>query len=118
MRVLLVEDHAALARISTDLLRDVYGHEVQYAPNGRAALDLVAAVVPDIVLIDLNLPDMDGYELAAQLRANPRFDAAVLIALSGFGKTLNDAAATAAGIDAQFRKPMDFSLLATLKRRH
>ena len=117
MKVLLVEDHPALARISCDLLRDVHGHDVHYAADGGTALSLAHANTPDIVLIDLNLPDMTGYELAARLRAQPQFERTVLVALSGFGSVLNRDAAAANGIDAQFRKPMDFGLLPTLVRR-
>ena len=116
MKVLLVEDHPALARISCDLLRDVHGHDVAYAPDGKSALTIAAPFAPDIVLIDLNLPDMDGYQLAMRLRADPRLARAVLVALTGFGCALNPNDAAAAGIDALYRKPMDFGILPTLTR--
>ena len=117
MKVLLVEDHPALARISCDLLRDVYGHEVTYAPDGRTALLAAVACEPDLALIDLNLPDMNGYELAARLRAQARLAGTILVALTGFGLPLSPSEAEASGIDAVFRKPMDFELLPTLRRR-
>lgn len=117
MKVLLIEDHSALARVSCDLLRDVHGHDVECAHSGAEALACAARFAPDIVLMDLNLPDINGYDLAVRLRARPELKDAVFVALTGFGHGLSIASATDAGIDAQFRKPMDFALLPTIKRR-
>ena len=117
MKILVVEDHAALARISCDLLRDVHGHDVAYAATGQAALGAAATFLPDLVLIDLNLPDISGYELATQLRAQPRFDRTVLVGVSAFGATGSAAEPSAGALDVQLRKPMDFAALAQLKRK-
>jgi two-component system CheB/CheR fusion protein len=116
MKLLLVEDHPAVARISCDLLRDVHGHDVEHAATGVAALAAATLMTPEIVLIDLNLPDMNGYELAARLRAQPQFERTLLVALTGFGNVVDSERAAAAGIDAHFRKPMKFELLPGLKR--
>lgn len=116
MKILLVEDHPGLAEISCRLLRDLYGHEVRLAPTGGEALAAAGAEVPDLVLIDLNLPDMNGYEIARRLRQDPAFDRTVLVAVSGFGNVVDDDRAKEVGIDAHFRKPMDFDVLDQLKR--
>jgi CheY-like chemotaxis protein len=115
-KVLLVEDHPGLAKVSCDLLRR-YGHEVHHALNGEAALAAAAAISPDIVLLDLALPDMHGYKLAESLRRLPGGDRPILVALTGFGLTGDEAQSLAAGIDAHFRKPMDFGELTRLQRR-
>ena len=117
MKVLLVEDHPSLARISCDLLRDVHGHDVVHAATGAEAEALAESFGPEIVVIDLNLPDMTGYELAQRLRGRPQFADTVLVALTGFGNVVNAEHAQRAGFDAQYRKPMDFEELPRLKRK-
>jgi len=116
MKVLLVEDHLGLAKASCDLLRH-HGHEVHHAANGADALTLAAATSPEIVLLDLNLPDMHGYRLAERLRQLPDGDQTILVALTGFGLTGDETQSLAAGLDAHFRKPMDFGELPHLRRR-
>lgn len=116
MKVLLVEDHAGMANISCDLLRRRYGHEVEHAATGHAALESLKKNIPDVVLLDLSLPDMHGYGLAEKIRANSDFDRTILVALTGFGLTGNPELSRAAGIDAHYRKPMDFGELTKIKR--
>lgn len=117
MKILLVEDHDGLAKISCDLLREKFGHEVEHANCGEAALACAAKSVPEIVLLDLNLPDMHGYGLAERLRQKPEFANTILIALTGYGLTGDPERSAAVGIDAHFRKPMDFSELPKIQRR-
>ena len=116
MKILLVEDHAVLAEMSCCVLRDLHGHEVEHAANGADALRRAERFSPDLMLIDINLPDTDGYELAQRLRGNVAFEKSVLVALTGWGNLVDEARAKAAGFDAHFRKPMDFDLLPTLTR--
>jgi len=115
-KIILVEDHPDLAEISASLLREVHGHEVRVARTGTGALAAAQAGQVDLMLIDLNLPDMDGFELARRLRADPRFQSTVLVALTGFSNDEIAPRARAAGFDAYYRKPMDFDLLDTLGR--
>jgi CheY-like chemotaxis protein len=117
MKVLLVEDHPGLAKISCDLLRDTFGHDVQHVSTGQAAYEAALKFMPDLVLLDLSLPDMHGYRLAEQFRAQPCFDRTILVALTGYGMTGDAELSKAAGIDAHYRKPMDFSELAGIKRQ-
>ncbi len=116
MKILVVEDHAAVAEITCSLLREVHDHEVVHATTGAAALAAMERMPPDLVLLDINLPDMNGYEVAMQIRRNPRWQTLILVALSGFGHEVDPALARKAGIDAQFRKPMDFELLPQIRR--
>ena len=115
MKNLLVEDHPALTEITCNQLREIHDHEVRPVANGAAALTAIADFRPDLVLLDLHLPDMTGYEVARQLRADER-NAVVVVALTGFGSEIHPIHASESGIDAHFRKPMDFELLPTIKR--
>lgn len=116
MKILLVEDHAAVADISCSLLREVHEHEVVHAASGAAALAVMEQTRPDLVLLDINLPDISGYEVATRLRRDPQWQSTILVALTGFGNNVDPSRAKAAGIDAHFRKPMNFELLTTIKR--
>jgi CheY-like chemotaxis protein len=116
MKILLVEDHAAVAQISYDVLREVHEHDVTLVSSGAAALAAMDLVRPDLVLLDLNLPDMSGYEVAARLRVDQRWQSTIIVALTGFGSELYPQAAASSGIDAHFRKPMPFALLPSIKR--
>jgi CheY-like chemotaxis protein len=116
MKILLVEDHAVLANVTCSLLREVYEHDVTHAETGAAALAAMETVQPDLVLLDINLPDLTGYEVAACLRRDPRWQSTILVAITGFGSEVDPSLARASGIDAHFRKPMDFGLLPAIKR--
>lgn len=116
MKVLLIEDHAGLAKVSCDLLRQRYGHEVRHAATGQAALEAIPEFDPDLILLDLALPDGHGYRLAQQIRQLPSGDRAVLVALTAFALTGDEERSHAAGIDAHYRKPMDFAELPQIKR--
>jgi len=117
MKILLVEDHLALAEMSCRLLEDVHDHQVEHAATGARALELFPDFDPELVLVDINLPDMDGYDLARRIRQLPGAERTLLVALTGFGNIIDDTSAQAAGFDAHFRKPMNFDLLPSLRRR-
>lgn len=114
MKILLVEDHAAVAQMSCSLLREVHGHDARHAASGADALTALAEFQPEIVLVDLNLPDMSGYDLASAIRARPEFAGILLVALTGWGNLIESQRASSAGFDAKFRKPMDFAILESL----
>jgi len=117
MTVLLVEDHPGLAKISCDLLRDFFGHQVEHVATGAAAFATAMRSLPDLILLDLNLPDMHGYRLAEKLRAQRCLDRTIIVALTGHGITGNPQLSRAAGIDAHYRKPMDFGELVRIRRQ-
>jgi CheY-like chemotaxis protein/two-component sensor histidine kinase len=111
-RILLVEDNAD-ARQMLQMLLTLAGHEVDSAPDGVTGLEKAAANRPDIVLIDLGLPGLDGYEVARRLRAGGRSDLG-LIALTGYGQPNDRQAALAAGFDVHVVKPVDPSNLSAV----
>lgn len=116
MKVLLIEDHPGLAKVSCDLLRQRFGHDVRHVATGQAALATMPEFDPDLVLLDLNLPDGHGYRLAEQIRQLPSGQRAILVALTAFKLTGDAERSRAVGIDAHYRKPMDFAELTQLRR--
>ena len=112
-RVLVVDDHHDAAESLAMLLR-MSGHDVQVAQDGPMALSMAAALRPDIVLLDIGLPGMDGYELARRIRELPELAAVQLIAVTGHGREADRQAAAAAGFHAFITKPVDPEALARL----
>src|SRR5207244_3935960 len=116
LRVLIVEDNQDAAE-SLAMMLELWGHAVETASDGLAALELVARREPDVVLSDLGLPGMDGYELARRLRQRPGLQDAVLVALSGYGRDEDKCRALDAGFDHHLVKPPDLDVLAELLGR-
>jgi len=102
-RVLVVDDNEDAANMLGELLEDA-GHEVKTAYNGMDALRVANAFLPDVVLLDIGLPDMDGYEVARRLRSG-RAAGAVIAALTGWAQPQNAGRSEAAGIDVHLVKP-------------
>ena len=105
-RVLIVEDNAD-ARESLRLLLQLAGHEVETAEDGLSGLQKLTTLRPDVALIDLGLPGIDGYDLARRLRALPEARAMRLIAISGYGQAEDRRRALDAGFDLHITKPVD-----------
>src|SRR5215475_6124332 len=103
LRILIVEDQPDLA-ISLAMLLSLEEHESEIAPNGQAALERAVIKEPDVVLLDIGLPDMDGYEVARRLkqRANKRL---LIIALTGYGQEDDRGRFAEAGIHLHLLKP-------------
>ncbi len=112
-RVLVVEDNRDAALTLTQLLR-VLGHEVHVAFDGAEALQVAAAVRPHLVLLDIGLPRMNGYEVASRLRGTPGFERVVLAAITGWGQASDRAQALAAGFDHHLTKPPEPEALQAL----
>jgi signal transduction histidine kinase len=115
-RVLVVDDNVDAAELLGEMLRHM-GHEVTLAHDGAAALQAVAAVRPQIAILDIGLPVMDGYELAARLRADPEARQMRLVALTGYGRSSDAEKAKVAGFDYHFVKPLNLSQLVALLAR-
>jgi CheY-like chemotaxis protein len=116
MKILLVEDHEFLAQITCSILREIHEHDVEHAATAATALELAAHSAFDMALVDINLPDMDGYQLAERLRTFSHMSECVLVALTGIGSAINPERALAAGFDEFYSKPMDFGRLEKIKR--
>lgn len=109
-KILLVEDHEVLWDFLSRRLRR-HGFEVVLAHDGQQALDQVAAESPDIVLLDMDLPVMDGWTVARTLRKQEATVRLPVIALTAHAMAGDEAKALAAGCDGYHAKPVDFSLL-------
>ncbi len=105
-RILVVDDNQDVAESLAMLLRR-RGHEVRLAADGAAALALAREEAPDVVLLDLGLPGMDGHEVARRLRQQPGFDKALVVALTGSSSEDDRLRSREAGCDHYFVKPID-----------
>lgn len=101
--VLLVEDHADSRLMYAEYLKMQF--TVFDAPDGVAAIDLMEGMAPDVMVTDLSLPRMDGYELIRRTRQNPRMSGVGIIALSGYSSPEDEDAAREAGAEVILRKP-------------
>jgi CheY-like chemotaxis protein len=109
-RVLIVDDNQDAAN-SLALLLDFQGHETEVAYSGREALDRIELYRPEVALLDIGLPEMNGYELAKRLRAMPALADLRLVALTGYGQAEDRQRTEAAGFDDHLVKPVDLPAL-------
>jgi CheY-like chemotaxis protein len=113
LHILVVDDDGDTAATMALLLR-LFGHEVRVAPNGPAALRLAREAAPDVVLLDIAMPGMDGFELAVHLRQQPTPRRLVLVAVTGYGTAADRQRSHEAGIDLHLVKPVDSEVLRQL----
>jgi CheY-like chemotaxis protein len=102
--VLVVDDYPGVAEISCVMLR-LLGHEATPVTSGYEALEKVREVDPDVVILDIGLPDCNGYEVARALRASSHGDRLHIAALTGWDQPEDRAKSAAVGIDQHFAKP-------------
>jgi CheY-like chemotaxis protein len=113
-RILVVDDNKDSAESLTTLLK-LMGHDVREAYDGRTALDLLGGeFVPDLLLLDIGLPGMNGYEVAKEVRSRPALRGVRLVAISGYGSQEDRTASRSAGFDAHFVKPIELSSIQSL----
>jgi CheY-like chemotaxis protein len=112
-RILLAEDNVDAAD-ALMLLLQVLGHEVEVVHDGPSALAALRAKPPDVALIDIGLPGMDGYEVAKRIRALSEGQAPLLVALTGYGRDEDRQSARAAGFDLHLTKPVELDALRAL----
>jgi CheY-like chemotaxis protein/two-component sensor histidine kinase len=112
-RILVVDDNGDAAETLAEALQAL-GHEVRIAYDGPSALELVPSFAPQVGLLDIGLPVMDGYELARRIRALDGFAAVPLIAVTGYGQARDREAARAAGFDELLVKPVPLARLVAL----
>jgi PAS domain S-box-containing protein len=113
LRVLVVDDNRDAAE-SMGILIELWGHEVKRAYDGPAALDMSNAYGPDVIFLDIGLPGMDGYEVAASLRARPESSRSVLVAVTGYGQEEDRRRSRRAGFDHHLVKPVSPETLRLL----
>jgi len=110
LRIGVVDDNEDAA-VTMALLLETLGHTVSVAHSARAALDALPLFEPDVCLLDIGLPEMNGFELARALRTRPGTDHAILIAVTGYAQEKDRADARAAGFHDLFAKPVDLEVL-------
>ena len=119
-RVLVVDDNKDAAAMLTMLL-EASGHDVRMAHDGPAALKATIDDRPDVVLLDIGLPGLDGFEVAKRIRQQPTLEHIVLVALTGYGQESDRARSREAGFDHHLVKPADFDkvrdILATVSEK-
>jgi CheY-like chemotaxis protein len=114
-RILIVEDSEGVRETLRDLLVEL-GHEVFVAIDGLQGLMQFKAVRPDVALVDVGLPRIDGFEFARRVRAQRAADRSMLIALTGYGDRVTKARARLAGFDLHLTKPVDLEALPEILR--
>ncbi len=114
-RVLVVDDNVDAAETLTEFL-GALGHEARMAHDGKVALQIAAVWRADLVLLDIGLPGMDGFEVARALRRLPVPPGSV-VALSGYGEDADRKRSVDAGIDAHLVKPIELGRLEELLAR-
>lgn len=104
LRVVVVDDSEDIRETMCALL-SLWGHEVQTAGDGRAGLDLILEQAPDVAVVDIGLPELDGLEVARAVRASPRGHQVRLVAMTGFGQKQDRIRVVQAGFDTHLVKP-------------
>lgn len=114
--VLIVEDTELNRELLAQLLQD--DHRLVFAEDGATALERAAATRPDLILMDLSLPRMDGWEATRRLKADPTLAHIPVIALSAHAMSGDEARARASGCDDYLAKPIDETALFATIARH
>jgi CheY-like chemotaxis protein/two-component sensor histidine kinase len=113
LRVMVVDDNSDAAQ-SLAMFLQAAGHDVLVESDPHRALERARVEVPEVCLLDIGLPDMDGNELARRLRSSPQTSTALLIAITGYGQEFDRKKSLAAGFDHYLVKPADTTKLAAL----
>jgi CheY-like chemotaxis protein len=109
-RVLIVDDNEDAAN-SLAMILELGGHETASVYTALDALQRAATFRPDVVLLDIGLPDMDGYEVAQKMRELPGLRHIRLVAVTGYGRSDDRLRARAAGFDDHLTKPVEYAVL-------
>ena len=110
--ILLVDDHALNAELASFVLQRA-GCRVRLAPDANEALEALAAEVPDLVLMDIQLPGMDGLELTRRIKADPVTRRLTVVALTAYAMKGDGERFKAAGCDGYLSKPIDVATFAS-----
>ncbi len=113
-RILVVDDNVDSARSMAMVLRRLWGQETEVAHDGLEALEKAEGFLPDVILLDIGLPGMSGYEVAGRLRESPTAGMPLLIAMTGLGQEDDLRRSRDSGLDHHLVKPVDLELLRGL----
>ena len=116
LRILVVDDNADAARLLSDSLQAL-GHRAVVAFDGPSALERASAFQPDVVLLDLGLPVMDGFEVAQRLKALPGVGGLEIVAITGYGQEIDRRRTRESGFDEHMVKPVRLDALEAWLRR-
>ena len=114
-RIVIVDDNRDAAQ-ALRLLLEQDGHEVRVAADGASGLEMTRAYRPDVVLLDIGLPELDGYEIAKRIRADAALRDTLLVAVTGYGQMHDRARASASGFHYHLVKPVEFAALQEVLR--
>ena len=118
LHILIADDNVDLTASFAEVLSS-YGHRVKVVHDGQAAVQAARADAPDVALLDIGMPGLDGYEVARQLRADPALRGVHLVAITGWGRDADRDAAQAAGFDRHLLKPVNpEDMLRLLAEKH
>src|SRR4030095_15390998 len=112
-RIMVVDDNVDAAE-SLAMLLEMLGHDVRTVTEGSKVVAAAEAFCPDVMFLDISLPDVNGFELAAALRKLPSLDALQLVALTGYGQEEYRQRSLDAGFDHHWVKPLDIRKLESL----
>jgi PAS domain S-box-containing protein len=115
-RILIVDDNADAAE-SLAMLLNIEGHAAEFVTQPRLALARAPLLRPDVVLLDIGMPEMDGFEVAHRLRQMPELARSTIVAVTGYGQSGDRKLSAAAGFDAHLVKPVEYAALARVLER-
>jgi two-component system CheB/CheR fusion protein len=113
LRILIIDDNERVAKSLATLTR-LHGHEVHVAHGGERGIELARAIRPEIILLDIGMPGMDGYQTCCRLRTEPCCSSTTIIALTGWGQDADQERSRSAGFDLHWVKPIESHFLSML----
>lgn len=113
LRVLIIEDNLDAAEGLATLL-ELWRHQVQVVHDGVAALNVLETSEPEVILLDIGLPGLDGYQVAAELQKDGRLSRALVVAMTGYGQEEDRRRSQEVGIQHHFVKPIQPAQLKSL----
>lgn len=113
-KILIVDDNKSARHLLSRLLAALASHEIESAASGREALDKIGQLNPTVVMLDIGLPEMDGYEVARRIRGIDLENRILLVAVTGYGQSDDRIQSEAAGFDVHLVKPVGIDDLRTL----
>jgi CheY-like chemotaxis protein len=113
LRVLIVDDNRDAATSLADLMK-ITGNETHTAHDGQEAVEAAARLRPDVIVLDIGLPKMNGFEACRKIREQPWSKTIVMVALTGWGQDDDRRKSAEAGFDGHLIKPADFGELTRL----